>query len=85
MCGGPMTEFNVSVRDLVAFCHRSGDIDHRYTPSPTAEQGMEGHSRIYRRRAASYQREHSVQYEHQQGSCRLLLRGRADGLSLIHI
>ncbi len=40
---------------------------------------MEGHSRIYRRRAASYQREYPVHYEHQQGNCRLLLRGRADG------
>ncbi len=74
-----MIEFNLSVRDLVAFCHRSGDIDHRYTPSPSAEQGVEGHQRIYRRRGDSYQPEYPVQYRHQQGDVCLHLRGRADG------
>ncbi|WP_162845982.1 ATP-dependent DNA helicase [Seongchinamella sediminis] len=74
-----MTEFRLSVRDLVAFCHRSGDIDHRYTPSPTGEQGMEGHQRIYRRRPESYLREYPVRYRHQQGDIELQLRGRADG------
>jgi len=74
-----MTEFSLSVRDLVAFCHRSGDIDHRYTPSPSAEQGMEGHQRIYRRRPDSYVREYPVSYLHRQGDIHLQLRGRADG------
>lgn len=74
-----MTEFTVSVRDLVAFCHRSGDIDHRYTPSPSAAQGIEGHARIYRRRDDSYRPEYPVEYRHQEGDCRLHLRGRADG------
>ena len=69
-----MTEFSLSVRTLVAFCHRSGDIDHRYTPSPSAEQGMEGHQRIYRRRPESYVREYPVSYLHRQGEIRLQLR-----------
>ena len=74
-----MLEFSVSVRDLVAFCHRRGDIDHRYTPSPTAEQGVEGHQRIYRRREESYEPEYPVHYLHRQGDISLRLRGRADG------
>lgn len=74
-----MTEFRLSVRDLVAFCHRAGDIDHRYTPSPTGEQGMEGHQRIYRRRPDSYICEYPLQYLHRQGDITLQLRGRADG------
>ena len=74
-----MTEFSLSVRTLVAFCHRSGDIDHRYSPSPSAEQGMEGHQRIYRRRPESYVREYPVSYLHRQGDIELQLRGRADG------
>jgi len=74
-----MAEFCVTVRDLVAFCYRRGDIDHRYTPSPTAEQGMEGHARVYRRRAASYQREYPVSYRYHKAGQELLLRGRADG------
>jgi DNA excision repair protein ERCC-2 len=74
-----MIEIGVSVRDLVAFCHRSGHIDHRFTPSPSAEQGIEGHQRVFRRRPGSYQREYPVQWVHQQGDVTLRVRGRADG------
>ncbi|MBT5007134.1 MAG: ATP-dependent DNA helicase [Halieaceae bacterium] len=77
-----MLEFGVNVRDLVAFCHRSGDIDHRYTPSPSAEQGIEGHGRIYRRRPESYQREYPVNFIHCEQGINLHLRGRADGVDL---
>jgi DNA excision repair protein ERCC-2 len=74
-----MTEFAVSVRDLVAFCYRRGDIDHRYTPSPSAEQGTEGHQRVYRRRPQSYEPEFTVNHVHQEQGVTLRLRGRADG------
>ena len=74
-----MPEIRVSVRDLVAFCHRSGHIDHRFTPSPTAQQGIEGHQRIYRRRPATYVSEYPVEHSHRSGDLELLVRGRADG------
>ncbi|HEY7775984.1 MAG TPA: hypothetical protein VIC02_05520, partial [Kineobactrum sp.] len=74
-----MTEFTVTVRDLALFCHRQGDIDHRFMPSPTAMQGIEGHQRLYRRRPASYQREFSVSYRAQAAGLALHVRGRADG------
>ena len=41
-----MTELAVSVGQLARFCHRSGDIDYRFGPSPTGEQGVEGHQRV---------------------------------------
>jgi DNA excision repair protein ERCC-2 len=74
-----MTEITVSVRDLVSFMHRAGDLDHRFSPSPTAEQGIEGHRRVYRRRPDSYRQEYPVSYRHSDGATELLLRGRADG------
>lgn len=74
-----MTEIVVTVRDLVAFCHRSGHIDHRFTPSPSAGQGIEGHQRVYRRRPDTYQREYPVEWRHSQDGVTLLVRGRADG------
>lgn len=74
-----MNELQVSVRDLAAFCHQSGDIDHRFTPSPTAEQGIAGHQRIHGRRPLTWQREFSVAYRYEQGEIPLLLKGRADG------
>ncbi|MEZ5554465.1 helicase C-terminal domain-containing protein [Haliea sp.] len=76
-----MAEHRVTVRELALFCHRSGDIDHRFTPSPTGQQGIEGHQRIYRRRPASYRAEFPVQLAW-QGSAELpalLVSGRADG------
>jgi DNA excision repair protein ERCC-2 len=69
----------VTVGELVAFCHRSGDIDHRFMPSPTGVQGVAGHQRVYRRRPASYRSEVPVEHRHQLGAVQLLLRGRADG------
>ncbi len=74
-----MTEVVVAVRDLAAFCHRSGDIDHRFAPSPTGVEGVAGHQRVYRRRPASYRSEYPVSYRHAEGDRVLLLRGRADG------
>ena len=74
-----MTELTVAVRDLAAFCHRSGDIDHRFSPSPTGLQGVQGHQAVYRRRPDSYRSEYPVEYRHGNGDVPLTLRGRADG------
>ena len=54
----------VSVRELAEFCYRSGDIDHRFTASPTGVQGTEGHQRVFRKRPASYCREFPVEYRY---------------------
>jgi len=69
----------VSIRELAEFCYRSGDIDHRFTPSPTGVQGTEGHQRVFNKRPASYASEYPVEYRHVCGGVHLLLRGRADG------
>ena len=74
-----MPELAVAVRDLVAFCHRSGDIDQRYKAAPTGAQGVAGHQRVYSRRPASYLSEYTVQYKYHQPELQLTLRGRADG------
>ena len=74
-----MPELTVTVHELVAFCHRSGDIDHRFTPSPTGVQGIAGHQQVYRRRPASYRSEYPVEYRHSRDDMVLVLRGRADG------
>ncbi|MEM1155905.1 MAG: DEAD/DEAH box helicase, partial [Pseudomonadota bacterium] len=73
------TEFKVSVGELVSFCHRRGDIDYRYKPSPSAVEGIAGHQAVYADRADSYLSEHSVQYVHVQDNCVVKLVGRVDG------
>ncbi|WP_425781082.1 ATP-dependent DNA helicase [Hydrogenophaga sp. T2] len=65
----------VGVRSLCAFAARTGDLDHRFTPAPSALAGMEGHATVTARRAAPYQRERTL-----AAACAgLWLQGRADG------
>lgn len=65
----------VAVRALCEFTARSGDLDLRFTPAPTALEGMEGHQLVAARRGKEYEREISLSGRHQD----LLVRGRADG------
>ena len=74
-----MLELTLAVADLNRFCHRRGDIDHRFSPSPTGEQGIAGHQRVYARRADSYHSEYPLEYQHAEEGLLLILRGRADG------
>ncbi|MEP6968822.1 MAG: ATP-dependent DNA helicase, partial [Betaproteobacteria bacterium] len=67
--------FTVSVRNLCAFAAKCGDLDLRFTPSPTALQGRLGHQRVAQRRGPGYESEVSL-----EGVVRgLRVRGRADG------
>lgn len=69
------TTASVAVRVLCAFAAKSGDLDLRFTPSPSAPDGIAGHSTVTARRAAGYQREVPL------SACfgELRVQGRADG------
>jgi DNA excision repair protein ERCC-2 len=67
--------YTVSVRALCEFTAKAGDLDRRFTPSPSAIEGVEGHSTIAGRRRQGYEREITLEGEYQE----LLVRGRADG------
>jgi len=67
--------YSVSVRALCEFTAKAGDLDRRFTPSPSAQEGMEGHSTIAARRRAGYEREITLEGDHED----LHVRGRADG------
>lgn len=36
----------IAVRELCEFTAKEGDLDLRFTPSPTAQEGMAGHSTL---------------------------------------
>jgi DNA excision repair protein ERCC-2 len=74
-----MTEYTVAVRALAEFCHRQGDIDYRFTPSPTGEQGIAGHQQVTAGRGADYLAEVSLEHSWELDGFTLCLRGRADG------
>src|ERR1700741_5117890 len=68
--------FTVAVRTLCEFTAKRGDLDLRFTPVPTAMQGMLGHLEVTDNRDNKhYQREVSLTGSYQQ----LRVRGRADG------
>ena len=64
----------VAVRTLCEFAARRGDLDFRYTPAPSAEEGVAGHQSIQSRRGYGYKSEYLL-----TGVCLgLVLSGRAD-------
>ncbi|MDC7815540.1 ATP-dependent DNA helicase [Pseudomonas sp. BLCC-B112] len=67
--------YRIAVRALCEFSAKSGDLDLRFTPSPTALEGVVGHRTVASRRNPGYQSE--VALEGQYGE--LLVKGRADG------
>ncbi|WP_122358462.1 ATP-dependent DNA helicase [Pseudomonas coronafaciens] len=65
----------VAVRALCEFTAKAGDLDLRFTPSPTAQEGIAGHRTVASRRCADYQAELSLAGDYRE----LTVRGRADG------
>ena len=66
---------SVAVRALCEFSAKVGDLDLRFTPSPSALEGIDGHRRVVAGRAAGYESEVSLTGEYRG----LQIRGRADG------
>ena len=67
--------YSVAVRALCEFTAKRGDLDLRFTPSPTAQQGMAGHKFVTVRRGERYQAELNLSDTFGP----LHVRGRADG------
>ncbi|MBI2726412.1 MAG: ATP-dependent DNA helicase [Polaromonas sp.] len=65
----------VAVRALCEFTAKHGDLDLRFTPAPSAQEGMAGHALVASRRGADYEAEVSLE----GGYKTLRVRGRADG------
>ena len=64
-----------AVRTLCEFTARAGDLDLRFTPAPTGQEGVAGHGVVTGRRGPGYETEIALSGEYGE----LLVRGRADG------
>ncbi|MCU9948699.1 ATP-dependent DNA helicase [Pseudomonas sp. PDM13] len=73
--GRPGVSYQVAVRALCEFTAKCGDLDLRFTPAPTALEGMAGHALVTARRGEGYQSEVALAGEFRN----LKVRGRADG------
>lgn len=67
--------YSVAVRALCEFTAKCGDLDLRFTPAPTAQEGMAGHALVASRRGEGYLAELALSGEFGP----LRVRGRADG------
>jgi DNA excision repair protein ERCC-2 len=68
--------YSVAVRALCEFTAKQGDLDLRFTPSPSALEGIAGHQIVAARRPTHYQREVKLAGEYKK---LLQVSGRADG------
>ena len=79
-----MQELHISVRNLVEFIFREGDIDNRTGKLASADAMMEGsriHRKIQKSMDASYQAEVSLKTELPAENYVLVVEGRADGIA----
>jgi hypothetical protein len=53
-------KYAVAVRVLCNFTAKAGDLDSRFTPSPSPQEGVAGHRIVAPRRGADYEREVTV-------------------------
>jgi len=67
--------YRIAVRALCEFAAKIGDLDLRFTPSPSAQEGIAGHQIVTERRGDGYEREIALSGEYGH----LQVRGRADG------
>ena len=77
------TVLRISVRNLVEFLLRSGDLDNRYGGRREAEVMQAGsrlHRKIQGRMGAGYQAEVSLKYQVELGKLCVSVEGRADGI-----
>lgn len=71
----PASRYSIAVRALCEFTAKVGDLDLRFTPSPTALEGIAGHRTVASRRSEGYQAEVALEGHYQA----LTVKGRADG------
>ena len=78
----PRDEIRISVRGLVEFLLRQGDIDNRHQGGPdnAMQEGSRIHRMIQRRMGAEYRAEVPLKYTHPTPDYVLVVEGRADGI-----
>lgn len=67
--------YRIAVRALCEFTAKEGDLDLRFTPAPTAQEGIAGHRTVTSRRGENYLCEVALAGSYSG----LLVTGRADG------
>ncbi len=72
--------FRISVRELVEYRRRSGDLDSTFFASPRAVEGIRLHQKIQKERGGEYISELPVSYTVESEDVELTVSGRIDGV-----
>ncbi|MBC7959253.1 MAG: PD-(D/E)XK nuclease family protein, partial [Vallitaleaceae bacterium] len=75
-----MTQIKISVRELIEYVLRSGDINAVFLSSKRMQDGTKAHQRFQKAAGEEYLQEVSISYEVVYEDVHLLLSGRIDGL-----
>ncbi|MBC7961257.1 MAG: PD-(D/E)XK nuclease family protein, partial [Vallitaleaceae bacterium] len=75
-----MTQIKISVRELIEYVLRSGDINAVFLSSKRMQDGTKAHQRFQKAAGEDYLQEVSISYEVVYEDVHLLLSGRIDGL-----
>lgn len=70
----------ISIRNLVEFIMRHGNIDNRYTSSIKAIEGIRGHQRVQKSYGDNYTAEVPLKYKLTYEDLEIIVEGRADGI-----
>lgn len=73
-------EIRISIRNLVEFVLRSGDLDSRFVGTNRMLEGTKAHQKIQREGGAAYNAEVCLSYGVEFDGFAIILEGRADGI-----
>lgn len=73
-------EVNISVRNLVEFVLRSGDLDTRFMGSSRALDGTKAHQKLQKSKGEEYEKEVALKHSFEYKGFLFNIEGRADGI-----
>ncbi|MCP4748277.1 MAG: ATP-dependent DNA helicase [Desulfobacteraceae bacterium] len=74
------TEFNISVRALVEYELRAGDLRTDFFSTVSAVEGIRAHQKTQQQRPDTYQAEVAVCFKKKYSDCTVIVSGRVDGI-----
>lgn len=75
-----MYKINLSVRKLVEYVYRSGDLDNTYMSNIRAMEGIDIHKKLQEKEEDGYNKEYYLKYQLEYNDILLAIEGRADGI-----
>ena len=73
-------QIRVSIRNLIEFILRSGDIDNSFMSMSRALEGTKAHQKIQKSYGSEYMKEVTLRHNIDYGDFEIQLEGRADGI-----